>query len=154
MGCLRSCDPSLLQFTRQSKLPPAWFCLGFFFACLGFGYLTTRFSGPQPDPVSGPSPPSYGCGAVWPECLQLDAVCQVAALHCPDLFGLLPFMPSVHVTHHPQEKNLQPAPTGPVTADVNALPQAGYSTACSMRQSASCTASVLLFMAAISGCRP
>lgn len=49
-------------------------------------YRTTRFGGPQPDPVSGLCLPSYGCGAVWPGSLQLDAVCQVAALFCPDLF--------------------------------------------------------------------
>ena len=52
----------------------------------GLDYQTTRFGGPQPDPVSRLRLPSYGCGAVWPRGLQLDAVCQVAAVFCPDLF--------------------------------------------------------------------
>ena len=52
----------------------------------GLDYQTTRFGGPQPDPVSRLRLPSYGCGAVWPRSLQLDAVCQVAAVFCPDLF--------------------------------------------------------------------
>ena len=42
--------------------------------------------------------------------LQLDAVRQVAALFCPDLFGLLAFVRSVHVTLRPQKKNKEAGP--------------------------------------------
>ena len=107
-GCLRLCQPephSGARVAHWPRWPPTWLWLG-------FDYLTTRFGGPQLDPVSGPSPPSYGCGAVWPECLQLDAVCQVAAVHCPDLFWVV----CVHA--------IRPCNSSPVKKKDAALPAA------------------------------